>query len=137
MGRQAKEDIGNGLLSFQNYSYKGRKVNPKPRSNLNEKTDISIKRSRQEENKLASFSLQLSFKESFKYNIHDSFSLLNCSQSLFLLLLLYDILLICFTNVSTVYSPSQHNKRVSHVLHNLPFVHTQRARWLRSPQQEE
>lgn len=79
MGRQAKEDIGNGLLSFQNYSYKGRKVNPKPRSNLNEKTDISIKRSRQEENKLASFSLQLSFKESFKYNIHDSFSLLNCS----------------------------------------------------------
>lgn len=87
-----------GLLSFHNYSYKGRMVQTKPRSNLTEKTTNSIETSRQEEAKKTSLLhvLLLSFKASFKYNLHDIFFSPQLQLTLILLLHLYDLLLMWF-----------------------------------------
>lgn len=66
-----------GLLSFHNYSYNGRMVQPKSRSNLTEKTTNSIETRGQEEDKQTSLFhfLSLSFKASFKCILPDIFFL--------------------------------------------------------------
>lgn len=76
-----------GLLSFHNYSYNGRIVQPKPRSNLTEKTTNSIETRGQEEDKKTSLFhfLSLSFKASFKCILPDIFFSPQMQLSLILL----------------------------------------------------